>query len=90
MSSEFFEQGDIERQELNITPIDIMNREKEDQLPLMQVGFIDSICLPIYEAFAELSDKLEPLVQGVRSNKQHWLDIAAETRQDERDRGVES
>ena len=26
-----------------------MNREKEDQLPLMQVGFIDSICLPIYE-----------------------------------------
>lgn len=26
-----------------------MNREKEDQLPLMQVGFIDSICMPIYE-----------------------------------------
>lgn len=26
-----------------------MNREKQDQLPLMQVGFIDSICLPIYE-----------------------------------------
>jgi dual 3',5'-cyclic-AMP and -GMP phosphodiesterase 11 len=39
----------MERQELNITPIDIMNREKEDQLPMMQVGFIDSICLPIYE-----------------------------------------
>ncbi|XP_066992443.1 dual 3',5'-cyclic-AMP and -GMP phosphodiesterase 11 isoform X2 [Anabrus simplex] len=76
VSSEFFEQGDIERQELNITPIDIMNREKEDQLPLMQVGFIDSICLPIYEAFAMLSDKLEPLVEGVRQNKAHWLEIA--------------
>lgn len=49
VSSEFFEQGDMERQELKITPIDIMNREKEDQLPMMQVGFIDSICLPIYE-----------------------------------------
>ncbi|EGI67624.1 Dual 3',5'-cyclic-AMP and -GMP phosphodiesterase 11 [Acromyrmex echinatior] len=49
VSSEFFEQGDIERRTLNITPIDIMNREKEDQLPMMQVGFIDSICLPIYE-----------------------------------------
>lgn len=49
VSSEFFEQGDMERQELNITPIDIMNRDKEDQLPSMQVGFIDSICLPIYE-----------------------------------------
>lgn len=26
-----------------------MNREKEDQLPMMQVNFIDSICLPVYE-----------------------------------------
>ncbi|XP_043516046.1 dual 3',5'-cyclic-AMP and -GMP phosphodiesterase 11-like isoform X5 [Frieseomelitta varia] len=76
VSSEFFEQGDIERRTLNITPIDIMNREKEDQLPMMQVGFIDSICLPIYEAFALLSDKLEPLVEGVRKNKQQWLKIA--------------
>ncbi|XP_011876138.1 PREDICTED: dual 3',5'-cyclic-AMP and -GMP phosphodiesterase 11 isoform X1 [Vollenhovia emeryi] len=76
VSSEFFEQGDIERRTLNITPIDIMNREKEDQLPMMQVGFIDSICLPIYEAFANLSDKLVPLVDGVSMNKQHWLEIA--------------
>ncbi|XP_023290420.1 dual 3',5'-cyclic-AMP and -GMP phosphodiesterase 11 isoform X2 [Orussus abietinus] len=79
VSSEFFEQGDIERRTLNITPIDIMNREKEDQLPMMQVGFIDSICLPIYEAFALLSDKLEPLVQGVRNNKRQWLMIAEST-----------
>ncbi|KAJ1522272.1 hypothetical protein ONE63_002574 [Megalurothrips usitatus] len=78
VTSEFFEQGDIERKELHITPIDIMNREKEDQLPLMQVGFIDSICLPIYESFAVLSDKLEPLVEGVRYNKQMWLQMAAE------------
>lgn len=49
VSSEFFEQGDMERQELKITPIDIMDREKEDQLPIMQVKFIDSICLPIYK-----------------------------------------
>lgn len=28
---------------------DIMNREKESQLPMMQVNFIDTICLPIYE-----------------------------------------
>ncbi|XP_053675303.1 dual 3',5'-cyclic-AMP and -GMP phosphodiesterase 11-like [Anopheles nili] len=76
VSSEFFEQGDMERQELNITPIDIMNREKEDQLPLMQVGFIDSICIPIYEAFANLSDKLTPLIDGVLDNKKHWIEMA--------------
>jgi dual 3',5'-cyclic-AMP and -GMP phosphodiesterase 11 len=77
VSSEFFEQGDIEREELNITPIDLMNREKEDQLPLMQVGFIDSICLPIYEAFSRLSPQLEPLVDGVKKNRAKWLEIAA-------------
>ncbi|KAG8239973.1 hypothetical protein J437_LFUL018571 [Ladona fulva] len=77
VSSEFFEQGDIEREELNITPIDMMNREKEDQLPLMQVGFIDSICLPVYEVFALLSDKLSPLEERVRQNKDHWLELAA-------------
>lgn len=92
-----------------------MNREKESQLPMMQVNFIDSICLPIYEvklhlnninsklrytldsdmvlisaksmknltnivfiqqAFAVLSDKLEPLVDGVRANKSQWLELA--------------
>ncbi|XP_050086967.1 dual 3',5'-cyclic-AMP and -GMP phosphodiesterase 11-like isoform X3 [Anopheles aquasalis] len=76
VTSEFFEQGDMERQELKITPIDIMNREKEDQLPMMQVGFIDSICIPIYEAFASLSDKLTPLIDGVLENKEHWLELA--------------
>lgn len=38
---------------------DIMNREKEDQLPMMQVGFIDSICLPIYEVSFNLDKRSE-------------------------------
>ncbi|XP_055601122.1 dual 3',5'-cyclic-AMP and -GMP phosphodiesterase 11 isoform X2 [Uranotaenia lowii] len=81
VSSEFFEQGDMERQALNITPIDIMNREKEDQLPMMQVGFIDSICMPIYEAFASLSDKLKPLLEGVLTNKAHWIELAQSSKE---------
>ncbi|XP_039297144.1 dual 3',5'-cyclic-AMP and -GMP phosphodiesterase 11-like [Nilaparvata lugens] len=89
VTSEFFEQGDIERQELNITPIDIMNREKEDQLPAMQVDFIDSICLPIYESFAELSEKLRPLVQGVLVNRKHWEKIALENNQKRNDHQME-
>jgi len=46
---------------------DMMNREKEDQLPAMQVAFIDSICMPIYEViiapinmFHEFSLKVTP------------------------------
>lgn len=31
----------------------------------------------LFQSFAMLSDKLEPLAEGVRRNKQHWLDVAA-------------
>jgi len=35
------------------------------------------------QAFAHLSDKLVPLVDGVCMNKQHWLEIAESKRQAE-------
>ncbi|GFS85999.1 dual 3',5'-cyclic-AMP and -GMP phosphodiesterase 11 [Trichonephila clavipes] len=69
VASEFFQQGDIEKEQLKIQPIDMMNRDKQDELPMMQVRFIDSICAPVYEAFAKISDKLKPLVDGVRQNR---------------------
>lgn len=31
------------------------------------------------QAFADLSDKLEPLVDGVKTNRDHWLNIAKES-----------
>ncbi|CAH2210502.1 jg8968 [Pararge aegeria aegeria] len=76
VAGEFFRQGDLERLNLNLTPIDIMNRDKEDQLPAMQVKFIDTICLPIYEAFAVLSQSLQPMLDRVKSNRAHWIDLA--------------
>ena len=27
----------------------MMDRDKKDELPIMQVGFIDAICLPVYK-----------------------------------------
>ncbi|KOB68177.1 putative dual 3',5'-cyclic-AMP and-GMP phosphodiesterase, partial [Operophtera brumata] len=66
VAGEFFRQGDLERQNLNLTPIDIMNRDKEDELPAMQVKFIDSICLPIYE----------PMLDRVKSNRAHWIELS--------------
>ncbi|CAH1119376.1 unnamed protein product [Phaedon cochleariae] len=76
VTAEFFEQGDLEREKLNITPMDIMDRTKAEQLPVMQINFIDSICMPIYEAFADLSDTLHPLLDGVKQNRVHWLEEA--------------
>ncbi|KAK1342280.1 hypothetical protein QTO34_015036 [Cnephaeus nilssonii] len=49
VAAEFFDQGDKERRELNIEPADLMNREKKNKIPSMQVGFIDAICLQLYE-----------------------------------------
>ena len=28
-----------------------MDRRKKDELPKMQVGFIDAICLPLYQVY---------------------------------------
>lgn len=79
VASEFFEQGDIEKRELHLEPIDMMNREKQDQLPKMQVSFIDSVCLPVYEAFAKVfPEHLTILLEGVLDNREHWLSLAQE------------
>ncbi|XP_077546294.1 dual 3',5'-cyclic-AMP and -GMP phosphodiesterase 11-like [Haemaphysalis longicornis] len=76
VTMEFFQQGDMEKQELNLQPIDMMNREKKDQLPAMQLGFIDSICLPLYRSFATLNDRLYPLLEGVELNRMEWKQLA--------------
>uniref|UniRef100_T1JHX2 3',5'-cyclic-GMP phosphodiesterase n=1 Tax=Strigamia maritima TaxID=126957 RepID=T1JHX2_STRMM len=85
VASEFFEQGDIEKQELKITPIDMMNRDKKDLLPTMQVGFIDAICLPVYRTFADLNGKLRPLLDGVEHNRAEWQKLADERMRKEGD-----
>uniref|UniRef100_A0A4W2DIA3 Phosphodiesterase n=1 Tax=Bos indicus x Bos taurus TaxID=30522 RepID=A0A4W2DIA3_BOBOX len=58
VATEFFDQGDRERKELNIEPADLMNREKKNKIPSMQVGFIDAICLQLYEAFTMKTTRL--------------------------------
>lgn len=51
VASEFFEQGDRERDELQSEPMAMMDRKKKHELPKMQVGFINFICLPLYQVF---------------------------------------
>ena len=40
VADEFFYQGDLEKEKLQVEPIDMMNREKKDKLPSMQVSSI--------------------------------------------------
>lgn len=60
-------------------PIDMMNREKISELPVMQMSFIDSICTPMYSAFAILfPDELPCLLAGCISNRMLWNNVAEE------------
>uniref|UniRef100_A0A672M8C6 Phosphodiesterase n=1 Tax=Sinocyclocheilus grahami TaxID=75366 RepID=A0A672M8C6_SINGR len=76
VATEFFEQGDKERRELNVEPIDLMNREKQDKIPSMQVSFIDAICTQLYESLTGFSEYCSPLLEGCRKNRQNWKLLA--------------
>ncbi|KAL5016395.1 hypothetical protein ScPMuIL_005984, partial [Solemya velum] len=76
VANEFFEQGDIEKKEFGEKPVAMMDREKKEELPKMQVGFIDAICIPVYQMFAELNPKLSPMYDGVVNNRNNWQSLA--------------
>lgn len=47
------------------------------KLPEMQISFIDTICAPIYTAFAKLFPKeLTPLLDGCLANRNLWTEMA--------------
>ncbi|XP_034067637.1 cGMP-specific 3',5'-cyclic phosphodiesterase-like [Gymnodraco acuticeps] len=82
VTMEFFAQGDKEKQEFKIKPIDIMNRENSPRLPYMQVEYIDDICYPLYKAVSRLFDTCSPLLAGCKKNRANWMHLAMEA-QDE-------
>ncbi|CAH4036969.1 cGMP-specific 3',5'-cyclic phosphodiesterase-like isoform X1 [Pieris brassicae] len=76
VADEFFDQGDLEKLQLNQQPIAMMDREKKDELPQMQVGFIDMICLPLYRVLSDTFPWIQPLYSGTFENRQRWQDLA--------------
>ncbi|KAK5899506.1 hypothetical protein CesoFtcFv8_008982 [Champsocephalus esox] len=82
VTMEFFAQGDKEKQEFKIKPIDIMNRENSPRLPYMQVEYIDDICYPLYKAVSRLFDTCSPLLAGCKKNRANWMHLVMEA-QDE-------
>ena len=66
--------GDLEKEKLQLTPIQMMDRDYKDKLPAMQVEFIDTICLPVYTNLVKLSDNLQPMLHGkLIPLSQHFL-----------------
>lgn len=51
-------------------------RERKDELPQMQVGFIDVICLPLYRVLSDTFPWIKPLYDGTLENRNNWQDLA--------------
>eukprot|EP00062_Callorhinchus_milii_P015136 gi/632965065/ref/XP_007898706.1/ PREDICTED: dual 3',5'-cyclic-AMP and -GMP phosphodiesterase 11A-like [Callorhinchus milii] len=75
VTSEFFEQGDRERAELKLTPAAIFDRNRKDELPGLQLEWIDGICKPLFEGLAKLNGKLQPMVNGINANRTKWEEL---------------
>ncbi|XP_006636273.1 dual 3',5'-cyclic-AMP and -GMP phosphodiesterase 11A isoform X1 [Lepisosteus oculatus] len=72
VTSEFFEQGDRERSELKLTPSAIFDRNRKDELPALQLEWIDGICKPLYEALVKVNGQLQPMLDGIAANRLKW------------------
>ncbi|XP_041118586.1 dual 3',5'-cyclic-AMP and -GMP phosphodiesterase 11A isoform X2 [Polyodon spathula] len=78
VTSEFFEQGDRERSELKLTPSAIFDRNRKDELPGLQLEWIDGICAPLYETLVKVNPKLQPMLDLIRGNRVKWEELNRE------------
>ncbi|CAG6015597.1 unnamed protein product [Menidia menidia] len=84
VTSEFFEQGDRERSELKLTPAAIFDRNRKDELPALQLEWIDGICKPLYQALLKLNRKLQPMMDGIDANREKWQELCLSYQQTRR------
>ncbi|KAF7215812.1 dual 3',5'-cyclic-AMP and -GMP phosphodiesterase 11A [Nothobranchius furzeri] len=75
VTSEFFEQGDRERLELKLTPSAIFDRNRKDELPGLQLEWIDGICSPLYKTLVNLNPKLQPMLDMIQANRAKWEEL---------------
>nr|XP_015201887.1 PREDICTED: cone cGMP-specific 3',5'-cyclic phosphodiesterase subunit alpha' [Lepisosteus oculatus] len=76
VANEFWEQGDLERTVLEQQPIPMMDRNKSDELPKLQVGFIDFVCTFVYKEFSRFHKEITPMFTGLQNNRVEWKALA--------------
>ena len=54
----------------------MMDRERKDELPQMQVEFIDAVCRPLYSTLSDSFPWIKPLLDGCLANREKWADLA--------------
>ncbi|KAJ7375423.1 Dual 3',5'-cyclic-AMP and -GMP phosphodiesterase 11A [Desmophyllum pertusum] len=78
VTSEFFQQGDLERTTLKMEPSALMDRQKVDELPALQVQFFESTGIPVFKSLTNFNPKIRPLLDGAESNKNRWTELESE------------
>ncbi|CAJ0927775.1 unnamed protein product [Ranitomeya imitator] len=78
VAAEFWEQGDLERTVLQQNPIPMMDRNKADELPKLQCGFIDFVCTFVYKEFSRFHPEIQPMYDRILNNKKEWKALADE------------
>ncbi|KAF7654578.1 hypothetical protein LDENG_00067730, partial [Lucifuga dentata] len=72
VAAEFWEQGDLERTVLEQQPIPMMDRNKADELPKLQCGFIDFVCTFVYKEFSHFHVEITPMLDRLLNNRKEW------------------
>ncbi|XP_067241326.1 rod cGMP-specific 3',5'-cyclic phosphodiesterase subunit alpha [Chanodichthys erythropterus] len=72
VAAEFWEQGDLERTVLEQQPIPMMDRNKADDLPKLQCGFIDFVCAFVYKEFSRFHVQITPMLERLLNNRKEW------------------
>ncbi|XP_069128004.1 probable 3',5'-cyclic phosphodiesterase pde-5 isoform X4 [Argopecten irradians] len=72
---EFWQQGDEERSQ-GMTPMPMMDRQKQHELPHLEVGFLVGICLPCYELMGKILPETMPMANGAKDNLRRWKELA--------------
>ncbi|ELK00900.1 Cone cGMP-specific 3',5'-cyclic phosphodiesterase subunit alpha' [Pteropus alecto] len=56
----------------------MMDRNKKDELPKLQVGFIDFVCTFVYKEFSRFHKEVTPMLNGLQNNRIEWKSLADE------------
>ncbi|KAJ0184013.1 hypothetical protein K1T71_000436 [Dendrolimus kikuchii] len=68
---EFYDQGDKERA-AGRDPIPMMDRNKPDEQPASQVGFLSQICIPCYNMLFKILPNTKPMYAMAMKNLDRW------------------
>jgi len=83
VAEEFWYQGDLEKMHLSTPLTPMMDRELQNELPRLQVGFCEGVCLPVYTALTALCPALEPMEEAVKLNRDKWAELAENNQEEE-------